>query len=138
MEDGRSLALRNLMTGNKSALPDAQAIVQHILRAHESLATSVHLSPVDPADLHPDFGRKTPLWYYILAEAWKQHRGWRLGKLGSLIVSSVLRAVVTLSRPTIGDGAFQSQFIKPTKQVPVSAATPHGVVLSMGDLLGVL
>jgi hypothetical protein len=132
MPDGRSLALRNLMTGNKSLLPDAQAIVQHIFQAHAKLAAAVHLEPLDAAALEDGFERRTPLWYYVLAEAWTQHKGRRLGKLGSLVVGSVLRALVTLSRPTIGDGAFQSQFIKPTKQ------TPSGVVLSMRDLLSVV
>ncbi|HKQ15485.1 MAG TPA: peroxidase family protein [Steroidobacteraceae bacterium] len=161
MPDGTSLAVRNLMTGNKSMLPDAQAVVQHIWRAHHKLATALHLRTLNAAELNPTaffvvdpnqpprveklldrvgddhgFDRKTPLWYYILAEAWHQHQGARLGTLGSLIVGSVLRALVTLSRPTIGEAAFRSQFIQPTKKVPVSAATPDGFVLSMDDLLG--
>ena len=161
MEDDEPLAVRNLVTGNKSMLPDAQTIVHYIQRAHHKLAVAVHLRPLNAAELNPPalfitdenaplqpellldrvgknhgFDRKTPLWYYILVEAWTQHQGSRLGTLGSLIVGSVLRALVTLSSPTIGDAAFRSQFIQPTRKTPVSAATPDGFVLSMDDLLG--
>jgi heme peroxidase len=139
LPEGDSLALRNLTTGNKSMLPDAQAIVRHVLDAHSALAAAVNLTkPLDEADLPAGFQRKTPLWYYILAEASKQHAGNKLGKLGSLIVASVLRGLVTLSNPTIGDGAFKSDFIEATKWTPESPATPDGVVLSMGDLLKVV
>jgi hypothetical protein len=43
------------------------------------------------AELQPlAFHKKTPLWYYVLKEALLQHRGQRLGQVGSRIVAEVI------------------------------------------------
>jgi hypothetical protein len=159
MPDGQSLASRNLATGKKSRLPAAQAIVDHILQTRPELAKLMGLRKLTTDELNPwanfpgmknpirlldrlgpnhGIDVKTPLWYYILAEAKAQHGGARLGTLGSLIVGSTLRGLVELSRPSIFDEPFRSEYVLPTKAVEVSRATPTGKTLCMADLLGLL
>lgn len=148
-----ALAVKDLRTGNRSLLPHGQRLVSHILDNYPELAALARLRHLTPAELNPrvaigegptyreapllellgeDYGfeRKTPLWYYILAEAQAMQRGYQLGPLGSLIVAEVMRALVFLSRPSVLRERFTSAYIKPTKEV-------HGRrYLRMTDLLG--
>ena len=47
------------------------------------------------------FDERTPLWYYILAEAASSHEGRRLGPVGSTIVAEVLVGLVRRSPDSI-------------------------------------
>jgi hypothetical protein len=137
---GEALAIKDLQAGNRSSLPDAQLLVNHVLRNHPEVAAAARLRQLTPAELNPivaigegatyreapmlellgeDYGfeRKTPLWYYILAEAQATQGGYRLGPLGSLIVAEALRGLVYLSSPSVLRKPFESRYIEPTKDV---------------------
>lgn len=95
----RSLAVRNLVRGYLLRLPTGQAV-----------ATALGITPLTPLELQQaaaspaqaqaltagGFLNRTPLWYYILAEASSNTihggLGQRLGRVGSTIVASVLIA----------------------------------------------
>jgi Animal haem peroxidase len=105
-----SLAFRNLMRGVSMGLP-----------AGERIARMLGISPLKPnkiwnsklelggtgGDFTPWKGGKgffnkhakwlegsTPLWFYILKEAEVQHRGERLGKVGSTIVAEAFYGIM--------------------------------------------
>ena len=154
LKDNRGpLAIRDThSTGNRiSAARRADSDSSHT--EHDlDVARAVDLRPLTPEELNPDvesaqgaarktsglldmlgddYGleTKTPLWYYILAEALAVHEGTRLGPLGSLIVAEVLRALVRLSKPSALHEQFVSSYIEPTKDI-------HGRrYLRMTDLL---
>ncbi|MBB6093782.1 hypothetical protein HNQ60_002663 [Povalibacter uvarum] len=133
------LATKNLLIGNQSGLPDGQALVRHVQRAHPALASVVHLRELSQDELNPmltfrhgatfksrrvfeeldspsaaaHFLRSTPLWYYLLAEAQAMHGGSRLGTLGSLLVAEVLRALVWLSSPSILREPLRLPYLRP-------------------------
>lgn len=138
--DGSFLAVKNLLSGNRSGLPDGQTLIRHVASTYPFLASLVQLrelsanelNPVmkfkgtrgshharvlDEAGSHYGFETCTPLWYYILAEAQAVHDGRCLGPLGSLIVAEVVRALVYLSQPSILRSPFESGFIVPTKDM---------------------
>ena len=118
-----SLSELDLGTGNRSLLASAQDIVAHIKRIHPKLGlkrlTRQELNPIvgnrkservpllsllsdnnkvaDPYRL----SRKSPLWYYILCEAYARHKGQRLGPLGSQIVAETLHALIYLSSSSV-------------------------------------
>ncbi len=97
-----SLALKNLLRGNELQLPCAQDIIQALpgnipgdirpdLLNEDELGKSLTLTEALEQDgLVNAFWQKTPLWYYILAEAKTHNKGKKLGKLGSLIVGETI------------------------------------------------
>ncbi|HEY0133406.1 MAG TPA: heme peroxidase family protein [Nannocystis sp.] len=77
-----SLPGRNLERHLQHGLPSGQAIAKKLGYAA--------LSPADLDELAPlGFHTSTPLWYYILKEALLQHKGQRLGQVGSRIIAEV-------------------------------------------------
>ncbi|HYZ80051.1 MAG TPA: peroxidase family protein [Solirubrobacteraceae bacterium] len=79
------LPQRNLLRQLTWGLPSGQAVAR---------ATGVGaLGPSDLSDIagvYAPFGRSTPLWYYILAEAEKTNGGLNLGPVGGRIVTETL------------------------------------------------
>jgi len=78
-----SLPQRNLLRHVTWSLPSGQAIAKEIGAA-----------PLSSADFQPgvlDLGldRSTPLWFYVLREAFVRHDGLQLGDVGSAIVGEV-------------------------------------------------
>jgi hypothetical protein len=79
------LPQRNLLRQLTWGLPSGQAV-----------ARTIGLSPLRPADLsdiagvYRPFGRSTPLWYYLLAEAKATSGGLTLGPIGGRIVTETL------------------------------------------------
>jgi hypothetical protein len=138
LTQGGSLAELDLGTGNRSLMAAAQDIVAHIQRAHPKLGlnalTRQQLNPIvrdskgaqvpllsllggnDKAADSYGFSRKSPLWYYILCEAYAKHRGDRLGPLGSQIVAETLHALVDLASSSVlhEDVAALETGIEPT------------------------
>ena len=47
------------------------------------------------------FNKRTPLWFYILAEAASQTKGKRLGEVGSILVAEVLIGLIRRSENSI-------------------------------------
>lgn len=111
-----SLAALDLSTGNFSMLPDAQAIVRHLQTIYPAFGlealTGDELNPAGllrhlrseggrPGDDFYGLTKKSPLFYYVLCEAYARRGGDRLGPLGSLIVAETLRALTHLSSPSV-------------------------------------
>jgi hypothetical protein len=139
-----SLASRNLIRAGQLQLPAGQDVAAHLLdSAHcqalcAALGFDRHYAATTAAALHADnnavigaagadFGQCTPLWYYLLLEAWTHQRGVRLGKLGSLIVADTLRGLVRTSPLSTYDTT--------RKRAPWIVATGAHNKLRISDLL---
>lgn len=81
-DDVRTLAARNLERHLKHDIASGQAIAAALGYAPLSLAQTKELEPLK-------LDKSSPLWWYILKEALVQHKGRRLGKVGSRIVAEV-------------------------------------------------
>jgi nucleoid-associated protein YgaU len=99
--DAGRLAVRNLLRGYRLRMPTGQAVAGHlklpVLTEAQLRATAISDEQRDK--LEP-FLTRTPLWYYILAEA-KHHGGNRLGPVGGTIVAEVLVGLVRRSQNSI-------------------------------------
>ena len=99
--DAGRLAVRNLLRGYRLRMPTGQAVARHlklpVLTEAQLRATAISDEQRDK--LEP-FLTRTPLWYYILAEA-KHHGGNRLGPVGGTIVAEVLVGLVRRSQNSI-------------------------------------
>ena len=74
----QSLAVRDLLRGETTALPGGEAI-----------ARLIGVQPLSAGEVEYTWPHGTPLWFYILKEA--EHRGGdRLGPVGGRIVTEVL------------------------------------------------
>jgi len=115
-----NLAIRNLLRGYLLRMPTGQAVAkamasQGILPMTEKQIGSVanDIPGQYKVLTETDFLTKTPLWFYILAEAAYYSRGHHLGPVGSTIVAEVLIGVLRHStysilsdaqwKPTLGD-----------------------------------
>jgi hypothetical protein len=108
---GAMLAVRNLLRGYRLRMPTGQAV-----------AKAMKITPLTPAELEAvaqtvtppqggesqvevlrssGFNKKTPLWYYILAEAAHHHDGRHLGPVGSTIIAEVLIGLIRRSEDSI-------------------------------------
>ncbi len=108
---GAMLAVRNLLRGYLLRMPTGQA-----------LATAMNLTPLTVAELEEvasavtppagqesqldvlrssGFAERTPLWYYILAEAALHGKGKHLGPLGSTLIAEVLIGLIEKSENSI-------------------------------------
>jgi len=79
------LPQRNLLRQLTWGLPSGQALAERM--GVESLTRD---DLADIAGLHRSFGRSTPLWYYVLAEARAATGGLHLGPVGGRIVAETL------------------------------------------------
>jgi hypothetical protein len=81
-DDVRTLAARNL-----------ERHLMHDIASGQAIATALGYQPLQPADtaeLAPlNLAASSPLWWYILKEAFVQKNGRRLGKVGSRIIAEV-------------------------------------------------
>lgn len=91
---GGSLAFRNLLRGWTLRLPTGQAVAQ-AMRA--KVLDSEKLKKLLPDNLKNKFSEKTPLWFYILAEAEIEEQGERLGEIGSRIVAETFAGLIKVS-----------------------------------------
>jgi nucleoid-associated protein YgaU len=102
-EDAARLAVRNLLRGYGLRMPTGQAVANRlglpVLSASQLEAAAA--SPQQAQVLRAArFLERTPLWYYLLAEA-KHHGGHRLGPVGSTLVAEVLIGLVRRSQDSI-------------------------------------
>ena len=114
LDDGARLAVRNLLRGYLLRLPTGQAVAAALGRAALTPA-QLEASAVSPAQVdvlrNAGFLERTPLWYYILAEAGAPVTaapgeaagggGERLGPVGSTLVAEVLIGLVRRSADSI-------------------------------------
>jgi len=111
-----NLATRNLLRGYILGLPTGQAVAvamreEGIVPLNSEQIESVAISSAQRDALRaPCFKEKTPLWFYILAEAAYYNKGWHLGPVGSTIVAEVLIEVLRRS----DDSILSSPYWRPT------------------------
>jgi hypothetical protein len=101
--DAARLAVRNLLRGYGLRMPTGQAVANHLGLTPLTTAqlTAAAASTTQASVLQTTgFLTRTPLWYYLLAEA-KHHGGQRLGPVGSTIVAEVLIGLVRRSDDSI-------------------------------------
>ena len=101
--DAANLAVRNLLRGYGLRMPTGQAVARHLgltpLTATQLKAAAASTTQAGVLQ-RTGFLTRTPLWYYLLAEA-KHHGGQRLGPVGSTIVAEVLIGLVRRSDDSI-------------------------------------
>jgi len=104
--DRGKLAVRNLLRGYRLRMPTGQAVARRlglrVLTPSEIEAAAGNDDQVAALEAG-GFQERTPLWYYLLAEA--AHRsggaGQRLGPVGSTIVAEVLIGLIRRSEDSI-------------------------------------
>jgi len=110
--DRARLAVRNLLRGYRLRLPTGQAVARELGERLQGVRNIPVLTPqqVRDAAASPEqvqvlqdagFLERTPLWYYILAEAAALEGGERLGPVGATIVAEVLVGLVRRSANSI-------------------------------------
>ena len=112
-EDRARLAVRNLLRGYLLRLPTGQAVARAlgqrlqgernipVLTEQQIRGAAANDAQVQVLQDDGFLQRKTPLWYYILAEAASLEGGQRLGPVGSTIVAEVLVGLVRRSEGSI-------------------------------------
>jgi nucleoid-associated protein YgaU len=102
--DAPRLAVRNLLRGYGLRMPTGQALATHLgLTPMTAAELEAAAASPDQAQVLQDAGftERTPLWYYLLAEAKHHGRGQHLGPVGSTIVAEVLIGLVRRSDDSI-------------------------------------
>ena len=110
--DQARLAVRNLLRGYLLRLFTGQAVARELGQRLQGVRTIPVLTLQQIKDVANDeqlqvlqdagfLGRRTPLWYYILAEADFLEGGKRLGPVGSTIVAEVLVGLIRRSEGSI-------------------------------------
>lgn|GEM_PF-2498046 len=99
------LAKRNLLRGYLLDLPTGQSVAEQIVGKAHVLPPDAILANASPAErtvlLEANFHERTPLWYYILAEAAIQEQGQRLGVVGGTIVAETIIGLLAQSDDSI-------------------------------------
>ena len=108
---GAMLAVRNLLRGYLLRMPTGQALAKAMNITPLTVAEieKVAAEVVPPAGQESQlevlrssgFSKRTPLWYYILAEAAFHGKGKHLGPLGSTLVAEVLIGLIEKSENSI-------------------------------------
>jgi hypothetical protein len=100
------LAVRNLLRGYLLRLPTGQAVAG-ALQIPELTPEEITQNAANGAEVQAlekgGFLERTPLWYYILAEAAVREDGRHLGPVGSTIVAEVLIGLIRRSPDSILD-----------------------------------
>ena len=117
---GAMLAVRNLLRGYLLRMPTGQALAGAMnitpLTAAQIEQVAAEVTPAAGQESQLDvlrssgFSARTPLWYYILAEAAFHAKGKHLGPLGSTLVAEVLIGLIEKSENSI----LRSKFWEPT------------------------
>jgi nucleoid-associated protein YgaU len=98
------LAVRNLLRGYRLRLPTGQAVADAfglpVLSKDDILAVAAGSDQHNAIEAG-GFDSRTPLWFYVLAEARHFHDGERLGPVGSTIVAETLIALVRRTEDSI-------------------------------------
>ncbi|MEU4428655.1 LysM peptidoglycan-binding domain-containing protein [Actinoplanes sp. NPDC024001] len=105
-QQAAQLAVRNLLRGYRLRMPTGQAVATlldvPVLSKDDLIAVAQASSPAQGEALTAhDFQSRTPLWYYVLAEAQHFHGGAHLGPVGSTLVAEVLVGLVRRSEDSI-------------------------------------
>ncbi len=127
-KDRRSLARRNLLRGKALELPAGEDVAEAIGATPLTKDELRNQVSVDSTDL--GFGRHTPLWFYILAEAEARAGGTHLGPVGGRIVGETLLGLLRTDRLSYWS-------VKPnwTPAAEMEPLTEKGEAFDMSDLL---
>jgi nucleoid-associated protein YgaU len=101
--DAANLAVRNLLRGYGLRMPTGQALAKRLgVRSLTAAQLEAAAASTTQAKVLRDSGflQRTPLWYYLLAEA-RHHGGQRLGPVGGTLVTEVLVGLVRRSDDSI-------------------------------------
>lgn len=101
--DGGRLAVRNLLRGYLLRMPTGQAVAKAVGQKPLTAAQIEAAVPQAQAQVLDEAGfmERTPLWFYVLAEAAHHANGRHLGPVGSLIVAEVFAELVRRSEDSI-------------------------------------
>lgn len=113
----KMLAARNLLRGHLFSLPTGQALAEAVLPFEKRLTQLELEEGCRPPDApgskgqwdvlkEMQFHTRTPLWFYILAEARVKGGGHHLGPLGSLIVAETLVGLMKANPTSILNQPF--------------------------------
>jgi hypothetical protein len=133
--DGGRLAVRNLLRGYLLRIPTGQAVARAVDEKPLTAAQIEAAVPVDQAQALRDAGflERTPLWFYVLAEAAHHGQGKHLGPVGSIIVAEVLAEMVRRSEDSIlADGEWQPTLGKSAGRFDLADLLRLGGVLPGG------
>lgn len=148
-----NLAVRNLIRGSQLGLSSGQDVVDYVTSNYskELLESGISIKPLtnEQLNLHkhfppqtllgiecPELLTKTPLWYYLMAEACvdvPKDFG-RLGPLGSLILAESIKGLLKLDRNSYYYSGKRRQDIKASKEI-VQAGGKKKYCLQMSDLI---
>jgi hypothetical protein len=104
-DDAKRLAVRNLLRGYLLRMPTGQAVAGK-LGLTPLTAAEIETAADDPAQVAilqaSGFNTRTPLWYYILAEAnGSGSQGQHLGPVGSTLLAEIFVGLVQRSEDSI-------------------------------------
>ncbi len=148
-----NLAVRNLIRGTQLGLGSGQEIVEYVTSNYskELLESGISINPLTSEELNlhknyppqtllgikcPELLAKTPLWYYLMAEACvdvPKDFG-RLGPLGSLILAESIKGLLKLDKKSYYFSAERRQDIRASKEI-VQAGGKKKYFLQMSDLI---
>jgi len=145
------LAVRNLLRGYRLRLPTGQATAK-LLGLPVMTAAQVEAAASSPDQVAAlqagGFSDRTPLWYYVLAEASALGGGNHLGPVGSTIVTEVLAGMIRRtegsilrqpgwqpSLPSAVPGEFQLGDLLRFAGVLAGGVAPRTYVVQAGDTL---
>ncbi|MDQ3131847.1 MAG: heme peroxidase family protein [Acidobacteriota bacterium] len=104
LPDEARLAVRNLLRGYLLRMPTGQTVAR-ALKVKALTKKEIEKAAANPEHLavlkESGFNKRTPLWFYILAEAFAQTKGKRLGEVGSILVAEVLIGLIRRSENSI-------------------------------------
>lgn len=101
--DGGRLAVRNLLRGYLLRMPTGQAVAKAVDQKPLTPAQIEAAVPAAQAQVLRNAGllERTPLWFYLLAEAAHHADGRHLGPVGSIIVAEVFAELARRSEDSI-------------------------------------
>jgi nucleoid-associated protein YgaU len=148
--DASRLAVRNLLRGYRLRIPTGQAVAD-FLGVPVMTAAQVEAAATTPEQVQAlkagEFSDRTPLWFYVLAEA-KHHGADKLGPVGGTIVAEVLIGLIRRSEdsilrlpgwfpslPQATPGVFELQDLLRFAGVLPQRAAPKLYTVKRGDTL---
>ncbi len=147
---GAMLSARNLLRGYLLRMPTGQAVAQALgitPLGEQELRDAVGEDQFAVLQEH-GFVARTPLWFYVLAEAAARAGGAHLGPVGSTIVAEVLVGLVRRSAdsvlriagwrpsmPSLRPGTFELADLLRYAEVLDGGAPPHLHTVAAGDTL---
>ena len=132
----RSLATRNLLRSEALMVPAGQDVARALgvtkpLEAADLRAVAMNAGAATPLPLTDEQLRNCYLWYYLLAEAYHEQNGDRLGEAGARIVAEVIVGVIDADALS-----YRNMYPKWTPTLP-SAEAGMFTIVDLLNLAGV-